>query len=186
MSEIKVTDEDIRAKYVNPNDEIRSDAGMLIVRYNPNEELIGPFVGEDWRPSCDYGVEVTAEDTVASVLRKNQKDIQQLMNDYFDTKESDKSCVIVSPQVKLNEEEAYCVVAYAGYESENVGEASALMSDQISHVIENRIPMDWHDYPVSDKCIDHLREQYGKDTSLSLTDDDLSFANELSESMTQS
>lgn len=128
----------------------RDDAGMFIVRYNPQDSLAGT------KPSCDYNVGVNERDNIASALRKNAKDIQSTLDDWFGVDESDKSQrVFISHQTKIDDTHAYCAVTYAGYESDNDGEVSALVSDQISSVIDKRIRMDWNDtaYPVTDEQI---------------------------------
>lgn len=149
MANAKHMDDEYVRKTLTPNSmaKVRDDAGMFIVRYNPQDSLEGTT------PSCQYNVGVNGKDNIASALRKNAKDIQSMLDDWFGVDESDKSQrLFISHQEKIDDTHAYCTVTYAGYESENEGEVSALVSDQISHVIDKRIRMDWNDnaYPVTD------------------------------------
>lgn len=152
MASVKHMSDDYVRQHVAPNSmgKVRDDAGMFIVRYNPQDSLAGTT------PSCQYNVGVNEKDNIASVLRKNARDIQSMLDDWFGVDESDKSQrVFISHQEKIDDTHAYCTVTYAGYESENEGEVSALVSDQISNVIDKRIRMDWNDtaYPVTDAQI---------------------------------
>lgn len=154
MANAKHMNDDYIRQQLSANGKVRDDAGMFIVRYNPQDSLAGTT------PSCQYNVGVNEKDNIASALRKNARDIQSMLDDWFGVDESDKSQrVFISHQEKIDDTHAYCTVTYAGYESENEGEVSALMSDQISNVIDKRIRMGWNDnaYPVTDGQI--IQEQ---------------------------
>jgi hypothetical protein len=140
----------------NAAGKVREDAGMFIVRYNPQNSLAGTT------PSCQYNVGVNEKDNIASALRKNTKDIQSMMDDWFGVDEDDKSQrIFISHQEKIDDTNAYCTVTYAGYESENEGEVSATLSDQISSVIDTKIRMNWNDtaYPVTDVHVESERSK---------------------------
>lgn len=178
----KLLDPGIIAKHINSKDEIREDAGMFIVHYNPSEDLLSDG---SWSPSCDYGVEVTKEDNLASALQKNQPYIKEFLDDMCaKTEGKEDQSVVVSPQVKLDDENAYCIVTYAGYDDEgNEGYVESLVSDQISHVIPNPIRMDWDRYPVPDSFIKQMNDTEGKIVELSMDDSDLSFSQEITDTI---
>lgn len=161
MANVKHMDDEYVRKTLTPNSmaRVRDDAGMFIVRYNPQDSLEGTT------PSCQYNAGVNGKDNIASALRKNAKDIQSMLDDWFGVDESDKSQrLFISHQEKIDDAHAYCTVTYAGYESENEGEVSSLVSDQISNVIDKKIRMDWNDnaYPVTDGQI--AQEQSKEET----------------------
>jgi hypothetical protein len=135
MANKKLMNDDYVREHMAPNaaGKTREDAGMFIVRYNPQDSLAGTT------PSCQYNVGVNEKDNIASALRKNAKDIQSMMDDWFGIDEDDRSQrVFISHQEQIDDTNAYCTVTYAGYESENEGEVSSTLSDQISSVIDKK------------------------------------------------
>jgi hypothetical protein len=132
------------AKKAKDSMPMRSDAGMFYVQYDPSVSLEGTT------PSCNYNVGVNGRDNIASALRKNAKPIQQMLDDWFGIDESNKEQrLFISHQKQISDTKAYCTVVYAGYESENEGEVASLVMNQVSNVIDKRIPMEWNDEPIS-------------------------------------
>lgn len=162
MYKMKQNDDLLRKNRHFASDDVenaRSDSGLFIVHFDPKQSLVGTT------PACDYGVPVTEADNVGSVLRKNTKDIQSALDDYFGVDESDNSQrVFISGAIPETPNMSACTITYTGYESENEGEVAALVSNQISNVIDKKIRMEWNDdpYPVNDEQLKEERKLEAK------------------------
>jgi len=123
---------------------VAENSGMFVVKFDQNKSLVGT------RPSNYSGIDATEKDNVATMLKRNAAYIQESMDDYFGIDSSDKAKrIFVSPMTQLNGSVSACKVFYTGYDEDNHGEVSAMMSDNISSVIAKSIPMDWNSEPYS-------------------------------------